>query len=29
VGIAEAGTELTHVMAVKLNGEILETRELP
>jgi hypothetical protein len=29
VGIAEAGTELTHVMAVKLNGEILETFELP
>ena len=29
VGITEAGTELTHVMAVKLNGEILETRELP
>jgi hypothetical protein len=29
VGIATAGTELTHVMAVKLNGEILETYELP
>ena len=29
VGIAEAGAELTHVMAVKLNGEILETYELP
>lgn len=29
VGIAAAGTELTHVMAVKLNGEILETYELP
>jgi hypothetical protein len=29
VGIAAAGTNLTHVMALKLNGEVLETYELP
>lgn len=29
VGFAQAGVDLTHLMAVKLNGEILETRELP
>ena len=29
VGIAPADANVTHVMAVKLNGEILETYELP
>ena len=29
VGIAPADANVTHVMAVKLNGEILETFELP
>ena len=29
VGIASADANVTHVMAVKLNGEILETFELP
>lgn len=29
VGIVPTGTEVTHVMAVKLNGEVLGTQELP
>ncbi|HUG74650.1 MAG TPA: hypothetical protein VMM81_03130 [Acidimicrobiia bacterium] len=29
VGIVPTGTEVTHVMAVKFNGEVLGTRELP
>ncbi len=29
VGIAPTGAEVTHVMAVKFNGEVLGTRELP
>lgn len=29
VGIAPTGTEVTHVMAVKFNGEVLGTHELP
>lgn len=29
VGVLPAGAEATHVMAVRLNGEILGTRELP
>jgi hypothetical protein len=29
VGIAPTGTEVTHVMAVKFNGEVLGTLELP
>ena len=29
VGIVPTGTEVTHVMAVRFNGEVLGTRELP
>jgi hypothetical protein len=29
VGIAPTGAEVTHVMAVRLNGEVLGTEELP
>jgi hypothetical protein len=29
VGIAPADANVTHVMAVKMNGEILQTFELP
>ena len=29
VGIVPTGTEVTHVMAVRMNGEVLGTRELP
>jgi hypothetical protein len=29
VGIAPIGAEVSHVMAVRLNGEVLGTQELP